>query len=119
MKRFFCFSGTLLALLMVSCGPSAFDAVNEYPSIFPDCNGITIPASMAQDNAALFSFAMTDGSRHKDIRLMRDDTIWVTVRSWQKGDKRGKEYLPFPIIVTKDEPDPYIAYRLVDPGYES
>jgi len=92
---------------------------DEYPAIFPDYVGVTVPISMAGQDAALFTFEMSDGRSFSETRERCGDTIWVTVSAWHEGADSGIEYRPFPIIVSPDTIDPYVAYRLIEPGYES
>lgn len=103
-----------LLLLAAACTPSRFEISEEYPPIFPDYIGVTVP-----DAIAPLSIICSDG-RESQVRFDRqDDTVMVTVRAWQKGDRQGIEYKPFPIYISHDAIDPYIAYRLIEPGYES
>lgn len=104
----------LAVVLAAACGPSDYRQVDEYPEIVPDYVGVTIPEGMAQLN-----FDMADGSLCKVDRRREGDIIWVSVSSWKKGSRSGTRYKDFPIYVSSDEIDPYIAYRLIEPGYES
>ncbi len=45
-------------------------------------------------------------------------SLSVTLSVWNKEHPDGVTYKPFPIYVTQDEIDPWIAYRLLPPGYE-
>ena len=103
----------LTALTVSACGGNTIKS-ELYPDIFPDYAGVTIPEGMADLN-----FRMSDGSRCR-IRSHRDaDTIWYSVTAWPEGSARGTEYKAFPVYVSHDEIDPFIAYRLIEPGYES
>ena len=101
-------------LLAVACGPASFTKTDEYPEIFPDYVGVTIPDSMARP-----TFRMADGRECKVSETREGDTIWVTVSAWRKGQKTGTTYKAFPIHISGDPIDPYIAYRLIEPCYES
>lgn len=103
-----------LACLAVSCKPSSFTKADEYPEIFPDYIGVTIPRSMARP-----TFQMADGRKCKVRETMVGDTLWVSVSAWRKGQKTGIEYNDFPIHISDDPIDPYIVYRLIEPCYES
>lgn len=111
----------LLILLAASCRntPASVSSVNQYPKIFPDYVAVTIPFQMAGDQARLFQFQMADGSCMKEQRTQRGQTIWITVTAWQKGSSKGTRYKPFPIFISSDSIDSHIAYRLIEPGYES
>lgn len=113
----FRFCNSLLACLLASlcaCTPSVFTDVPDYPSIFPDYIGVTVP-----DNIAPLTFRMVDGSRFRMEQRREGDTLWTTVSAWKRGERQGLRYAPFPIYISHDPIDPYIAYRLIEPGYES
>lgn len=104
-----------LVVLAASCSrPSSYEYVDSYPGIFPDYVGVTIPDSIPD-----LQFRMEDRSCFEASRERVGDTVFVKVCSWNKGDKTGREYKPFPIFISHDPIDPYVAYRLIEPGYES
>ena len=45
-------------------------------------------------------------------------SLTVTVSAWNEEHPDGVTYKPFTINVAKEEVDPWIAYRLLPPGYE-
>ncbi len=97
-----------------SCGrPFFFCQSERWPDIFPDYVGVTVP-----ENCPELRFRMADGRKSSVRREKRGDTIFVTVRAWDKG-RSGVEYREFPIYISHDPIDPYVAYRLIEPGYES
>jgi len=96
-----------------------FTSVDQFPEIYPDYVGATIPASMAADNGAMFTIEMQDGRELMVNRHRYGDTIWVEVKAWQEGASEGVAYRPFPMYISHDSIDPYVAYRLIEPGYES
>ena len=105
----------LLAAIMVNaCIPSSFDECGEYPEIYPDYVGVTVPEGIAP-----LEFRMADGRKMTKNIERSADTIFVTVSAWRRGDRSGVRYAPFPIFVSRDSIDPYVAYRLIEPGYES
>lgn len=108
-------SCAVLFLGLSSCsGPKSFTASSEYPPIFPDYAGVTVP-----EGTAPLIFDITDGRKFNSTRQKQGDVEWVTVRAWHRGDRTGVEYKPFPIYYSDDPIDPYLAYRLIEPGYES
>lgn len=110
----------LLAVLLCGCKRDVrFIPSDNLPEIYPDYIGITIPPSMAVDDGALFTFEMQNGDECSVERHREGDTIWCTVCAWPKGSTEGVRYKAFPIYVSRDEIDPYVAYRLIEPGYES
>ena len=100
--------------MTVACTPGSFEYREEYPQIRPDYVGVTVPEGMAP-----LRFEMRDGRTFTRKRERRGDTVFVTVSAWKKGAKTGVRYKPFPIYVSSDPIDPYIAYRLIEPNYES
>ena len=110
------------------------------PVIFPDYLGVTIPCNIAPLN-----FMVEDADRvqtvisHGDteIRIVgKEGVVQIPMREWRelmmqaKGGSvevalsvwnaefpDGASYEPFKIDVSGDEIDPYIAYRLIEPGY--
>ena len=113
------------------------------PPIFPDYIGVTAPVNIAPLNF------MIEGAEHIQAVLCVDGKelttvcgsdgvvdipvdewhtitaqaigkkIDVEVSMWNDANPDGIKYKPFPIYVSKDKIDPWIAYRLVEPGYES
>ena len=67
---------------------------------------------------ASISFEMADGRPFKVEEKRVGDTLFYYVRSWDKKTGKGVRYAPFPVYVSKDPIDPYIAYRLIEPSYE-
>ena len=136
----------LLAGLMTLCigcrtwqTPEA--SSDSLPDIFPDYSGVTVPANMAPMNfmvedavsvQARFSvkdreFAAVVG---KDGVIAIPAKKWAEILSYGKGDAvsvevsvwnsefpEGVRYRPFQINIADDEIDPWIAYRLIEPGY--
>ena len=109
------FAAVLAALTAAaSCVPGQFRECREVPPIFPDYVGVTVPEGIAP-----LTFAMADGRRFREERRREGDTLWITVEAWEKGSREGVRYAPFPVFFSSDPIDPYIAYRLIEPGYES
>ena len=133
-----CFS---LSIFISSCKslPEGKD-VDTFPSIFPDYNGVTIPPNIAPLNfkmnreyekvCAIFEYQnhqlIRYGSKGKItipssawktlLQQAAGGTIQVTVYAKNKDDGWCK-FKTFPFFVSSDSIDPYIAYRLIDPGY--
>ncbi|MDR1402883.1 MAG: hypothetical protein LBJ60_04170 [Tannerellaceae bacterium] len=114
--------------------------INQLPEIFPDYTGCTIPPNIAPLN-----FALTAGYDEAYAVFSAGDNEWSVkagknqftfpISKWRKllqlsapGDiqikikvkKEGKwfGYTPFRIHIASESVDPYIAYRLIEPGYE-
>ncbi|MBR5019487.1 MAG: PD40 domain-containing protein [Bacteroidales bacterium] len=109
---FFLLAGFLAGLS--GCTPGTFTDNPGYPPIFPDYIGVTVPEGMAP-----LTFRMEDGRKFRFEQRREDDVLWTTVFAWKRGDRQGVRYAPFPIYFSNDPIDPYIAYRLIEPGYES
>lgn len=111
------------------------------PAIFPDYIGVTIPRNIAPLNFALTTIpedarAIFVSANHtvleanakngqfnlptsewKDLlRAAAGQSIEVTVLVKNKGE--WASYQPFQLQVADEPTDPYIAYRLIEPGYE-
>ena len=83
----------LIAAVMGGCKREVrFTSTDNLPDIFPDYKGVTIPASMAVDDGALFAFEMRNGDECRAERSRQGDTIWVEVCAWQKGSREGVRY---------------------------
>ncbi|MEG1545122.1 MAG: hypothetical protein RR382_11475 [Tannerellaceae bacterium] len=130
----------LLLLAFVSCSErvTVSRQLNSLPAIFPDYAGVTVPSNIAPLNfelteaceGAQATFAA--GSVKLDVSarngqffippsdwktlLKEGDVIQVTVAVKQAG--KWSAYLPFTLHVAAEPIDPYLAYRLIEPGYE-
>lgn len=103
----------LLCLLsLASCSRRSIIQSNDYPDIFPDYIGVTVPESMTD-----LPFRMADGRKCRIDKKYDGDKILVSVSVKEKNVIT--RYADFPIYISKDEIDPFIAYRLIEPGYES
>ena len=130
-----------LVVLLVSCSKrEAKNKVDDLPEIYPDYIGVTVPANICPLN-----FSVPD-AEHIQVVILNDredsvvksgtnhvklpnkawhnlhlgtSSLTVTVSVWNKEHPDGVTYKPFIIHVAKDEIDPWIAYRLLPPGYES
>lgn len=105
----------LAAIVIAGCAMGitgcSGDAVvsDEYPDIYPDYVGVTVPRSMTD-----LRFQMADGSSCRIDSRQDVNVMWFTVT-----DEKQVQYKPFPVYISDDEIDPYVAYRLIEPGYES
>ncbi len=79
----------------------------------------------SNNNQPLFSI---EGKNKIDIPLKKwqhmlsDNTgkqIGISISVWNESYPEGIQYKSFPVYITTDSIDPYIAYRLIEPGYES
>ena len=101
--------------LLLSCSRVQFTDSQALPDIVPDYIGVTIPA----EGMAALSFEMADGKPFRTEVERVGDTLFYRVSAWDGKSRKGVRYAPFPVYVSPDPIDPYIAYRLIEPGYES
>ena len=145
LKKMGCKMGVLcLLVLAVGCGRMRQPAAQSpaLPDIFPDYTGVTIPPNMAPLNF------MMEGADHIQARFLVDgcemlavsgtevidipEDGWQTllqkavgrkmqveVAVWNARHPDGIGYHPFTVEVAGDSIDPWIAYRLIEPGYEA
>lgn len=119
--------------------PSAVS--DAQPVIFPDYAGVTIPSDIAplnfmvEDAAHIQAVFVVSGSeiaavKGKDGVIAIPQKVWnkimscaagssvsVEVSVWNDEYPEGIRCRPFEINVSEDEIDPWIAYRLIEPGY--
>lgn len=132
-----------LIFLFTACShaPVSLDQErNEGAPIFPDYADCTIPSNIAPLNFQLTvpyeeaCIVFTDKDESWEV-IARKGQFTIPASRWKKmllknkGDKvsvktmakiEGKwvGYLPFTFRIAPDPIDPYIAYRLIEPGYE-
>lgn len=133
----------ILVVLLGGCAldqpPVASVQLDELPVICPDYAGVTIPETIAplnfsvpgfskvcvvfQAKGYMFSVSASNGS----VSIPESD--WKKLLAASKGrqmeisvlvedEGKWKAFQPFSIYVSEDSIDPYIAYRLIDPGYQ-
>ena len=125
-------------LLAAGCTRAAGVSVqlDEDPPIFPDYSGVTVPRNIAPLNFRLdapgdASFAILSAGE-LSVRISGPE-FRIPTRKWEalkaqgdinvsichKDNAEWKAFRPFTIIVSNDTIDPYVAYRLIQPGYET
>ncbi|MDD3063470.1 MAG: hypothetical protein PHX50_11695 [Massilibacteroides sp.] len=116
--------------------------IEKQPPITPDYTEVTIPPNIAplrfkmpdcsgiSDLRAVFeggNISVKVPGRKKQISISSSDWekllkesvgSFISVRLQTKKDEEWTEYAPFNIYVAIEKTDPYIAYRLIEPGYE-
>ena len=138
MKAFFLH--ILFIVVFVSCHHSlpVGELIESLPDIFPDYLDVTVPFNIAPLNFSLknppadaFAVFAADGlelkvkagkgafaipaSRWRNLlKAAAGRSVSVTVYA---KDGVWMRYLPFHIHVAAEPVDPYIAYRLIEPGY--
>ena len=134
----------VLLIVLVACSKrEAKEKVDAMPEIYPDYIGITVPANICPMNfsvpGAEYIRAVVENDRGERLDVSGTDHIEMPVKAWHdllrsksNGQKAitvsvsvwnqkhpdGVAYKPFTINIAQDEIDPWIAYRLLPPGYE-
>lgn len=131
-------------LLAVGCSsdtPKDASLVDEYPQIYPDYVGVTVPVdiaplnfSMLSDNVAVMDVEVKGGKSgslhangeyadfdigewHRLLTANRGDSLTVTVCARQDG--RWTRYRDFTVYVSPDSIGAWgITYRRIAPGYQ-
>lgn len=129
-------------LLLVGCSENVQISrlLEEQPPIWPDYVGVTFPPNIASpcfglpDSCGVTDFRVLCQSGAEEIlvkarkgqvrfspaqwqRLVKSPCITVRLQA-KKGDV-WEEYAPFQFHIANEKIDPYIAYRLIEPGYET
>lgn len=137
----------ILQLTSINCrnsltGPSR--SVNRLPLISPDYSEVIVPYNIAplnfmvKESAVKFQVVISSAGPGKRISQTNTDGIFqFDERAWKKllaeskgnklhveistSDEQGNvsKFLPFSISIAADPIDPYMAYRLIYPGYYS
>lgn len=132
--------GMLAALCSCSESVNVSRTLDESPAIFPDYNGVTIPSNIAplnfslnefkEQSRAVFSaegqqfevkgdkgsFVIPPSKWKKLLKSATGKSVQVTVQV-KEGDE-WVAYSPFTLLVAPETMDSYLAYRLIEPGYE-
>lgn len=138
MKRYII---SILCLCIISaCRPQISGNVGAQPDIFPDYRDVTVPVNIAPMN---FEILSQDGLDWRAVIRGVSDSLTIRsndglmsfrIRQWRRllqenagGQLRVEvlekrkdgwyAYQPFMMHISEDEIDPYIAYRLIPPGY--
>ncbi|MBP5217616.1 MAG: PD40 domain-containing protein [Bacteroidales bacterium] len=139
MKRLAVF--LVLGLIFLSCDRQVRidGSLGTDPGIYPDYAGVTIPSNIAPLNFSylgdgevrllvegafgtrwiksrkgLFSFGLNRWRKMLDKCKGSDLTLTVVV----KKEGRWQAFNPFSITVSDSQVDPYLAFRLLPPGYQ-
>lgn len=115
----------------------------DYPDVFPDYRNVTVPYNIAPLNfmveyadriQATFSsescqplkvsgrngvIRISERKWHQLLEASKGKFVEVEVSIWNELYPEGIGFEPFRINVADDEIDPWIAYRLIEPGYVS
>jgi hypothetical protein len=127
--------------LLASCGkPDTCRIIDRRADIYPSYEGTVIPYNIAPLNFAIheagskFLVRFTAGADSFDLRCSRN--VDIPLRKWKKllATHRGEEltigvfawsgegwnkYPDIRFLIAEEAIDPYLAYRLIEPGYVS
>lgn len=121
--------------------PQSATPLDQVPDIFPDYVDVTIPTEIAPlrfmlrhaPEEAIVSISLEDkkivceASGEKGFLI--DEKQWnkmlesaagkeLEVKLYEKNGENWQMYRPFHWSVSTDPVDPYLVYRLIEPGYE-
>lgn len=139
--------GTVICLLLIGCGSSYSvpqDAVANGKNVvlYPDYTDVTVPPNIAPLNFIVKAEAdeyvvqvkaggkelMVSGGSDDGV-VQFDSTEWrnalrdnrgkvLNVTVYELSDGQWTSYNPYKIYVAQDDIDPYLSYRLIEPGFE-
>ena len=135
--RYFAF----ILLLFPACNQENEGIIQsgDSPSIYPDYVNVTIPYNVAPLNFKMKEtcqkIEVSFSGEKSIIKLKSAYKISIPVHKWRKLLEEQKNdsievnvsaliggqwyrYKPFHIYVSADMIDPYLSYRLIEPGYE-
>ncbi|MBO5788110.1 MAG: PD40 domain-containing protein [Bacteroidaceae bacterium] len=140
MKHLFQYILMLPLWALVACStqvPGQYATVDELPVIFPEYTNVTVPCNIApltfriENEADEYVTSLKAGNKtlvfggdevipsteewNELLALAKGDSIKVDV--FAKKDGAWEKFRSFAFIVSSDEIDPYISYRLIPPSY--
>lgn len=134
-------AGLLIGSSLQKSYPENAVTESRYPDLYPDYTGVSVPSNMAPLNFKLdavydksyvkvtnrdqsrqmecfgshkVQFDMADW--HNLLQACAGDSLWIEVSARSK--QQWTTWKKFAIYVSKDTIDPYMVYRLIEPGYE-
>ena len=130
----------VLAIIASCSHPQGITENKHFPPIYPDYTEVTIPVNIAPLNFMVRQaerLQVVISSSGNTIKLKGRNRIRIPAGKWLKmlqaasaGPGRIQvevtvkengiwtRYAPFNIYVTPEPVDPYLSYRLIEPGYE-
>jgi len=132
----------ILFLLIVSCTDpfTKYTEISDFPVIYPDYKGAVIPVNIAPLNFRveyeIRKIVLVIEGGEERLEFSGKNKINIPVKKWHNllkensndslsltvftlKDKIWTKYMPFYIHVKTEPIDPWLVYRLIDPGYES
>jgi hypothetical protein len=139
--RKICYLLIFLILSLIGCNKGNRNLVPAagYPSVYPDYINVTIPyniaplnfmiaedcsriqATLSGKNTVIYvrgrnKIVIPHRRWKKLLSEQKNDSVRVEVKTLTKGS--WTSYMPFSFYVSADPIDPYLSYRLIEPGYE-
>ena len=133
-------AAAITLIMCLSCARASVEVpVYQDTPIYPDYMGVTIPYNIAPLNfhytATGIRKAVTTVTCNDVVRQFNGREVVWDLQQWKdfiasaQGDtvffcadltRKGgiKEHLEWQVYVSADKLDPYISYRLIEPGYE-
>lgn len=132
----------VLTIVLIACGrptvPDSYQTESRPPKVMPDYTDVTVPANICPLNfrvyepgkqvAVRISVGDLQYTYGDGMKVLIDENEWSTLLEKAKGGNmkvevfvnegnQWKAYQPFSIYVAKEDIDPYISYRLIQPAY--
>lgn len=136
------FAFCLLLILTAACSQKqAEEKSTNLPTIFPDYIAVTVPYNIAPLNFQMDGItniradvdvegqrlatvtgetviAFNESKWHRWLSDNKGKKLSITVSVWSHEHPAGIAYKPFSINISPNPIDGWIAYRLIEPGYE-
>ena len=134
---------TYLILVVSFCSacnrPTNVRKTDSLPPIYPDYTNITIPVNIAPLNFLLregiTSSEISVQGTHLSFTLYQNEKVQFSMKRWKhflesevgnkvtvqitaKSNGEWISYAPFYWTIVPEKIDPYLSYRLIEPGYE-
>ena len=123
--------------------PAEFEQLSIPPTLYPDYTNVTVPPNIAplnfqvRDSNTTAFVATFKGVAGEEVRVgadksglvQIDSAQWramlqaskggdITVRIYAQRPTGWVGYQPYTLSVAQEDIDPYLSYRLIEPGYE-
>lgn len=133
----------LISFCLFSCSAptiTKYEETGVEPEIYPDYKEVTVPENIAPLNFRLKNqegraLLYIEGENEKakvassDSKFIISPSVWKKLVRENKGNsirftifveqnQVWKKYKPFSIQIANESADPYLVYRLIEPGYE-
>ena len=136
---------TLYMIFCIGCTSwkTPLSSLDSVPDIYPDYKDVTVPYNIAPLNfmmdgaeriQAEFSInghvsinvtgkdgviSVPEKTWNEMMYMAKGGSVSVEVSAWSEDYPDGVSYIPFDINVAEEDIEPWIAYRLIEPGYRS